>query len=152
MGEQQGVREGPDATRHRRDRGGHPPRRFEVDVADERPVDHIDPDVDHDGAAPEHLAANQARMADRDDHDLRVLHVAGEIACPRVSDRDRRVLADQEERRRHADDRGPAHDDGPFALDLDPRPTKDLDGGVGRRRQEAVVAEAESLLRRRILR
>ena len=67
----------------------------------------------------------------------------GEVARPRVADRDRRVLADEQERRRHADDGRPADDDGALALDLDAGPAQDLDRGVGGRRQEAVVAEAQ---------
>ena len=69
--------------------------------------------------------------------------VAGEVAGPRVADRDRRVLLDQQERGRHADHRRATDDDRVAARDLDPGPPQDLDRGVGRRRQEPVVAEAE---------
>ena len=82
-------------------------------------------------------------MAGGDDEDLGVLDVVGEVARPRVADGHRRVLPDEQERRRHADDRRPADDDRATALDLDAGPAQDLDRGVGRRGQEAVVAEPQ---------
>ena len=60
-----------------------------------------------------------------------------------MADGDRRVLLDEHERGRHADHGGAADDDGVLAGDLDPGAPEDLDGGVGRRRQEPVVAEAQ---------
>ena len=82
-------------------------------------------------------------LAGGDDHDVRAADLGGEVAGPRVADRDRRVLADEQERGRHADDRRAADDDGVAARDLDAGPTEDLERGVGRRREEPVVAEAE---------
>ena len=49
----------------------------------------------------------------------------------------------QQERRGHPDDGGPADDDRVAAFDLDPGAAQDLDRGVRRGRQEAVVAETE---------
>ena len=46
-----------------------------------------------------------------DDDDVGPADVAGEVARPRVADRDRRVLLDEQERGRHADDGGAADDD-----------------------------------------
>jgi hypothetical protein len=60
-----------------------------------------------------------------------------------VADGHGRVLADEQERRRHADDRRPADDDRAPAFDLDPAPSQDLDRGVGRRREEPVVAKPQ---------
>ena len=50
-------------------------------------------------------------LAGGDDDDLRVADVVAQVARPRVADRDRRVLPDEQERRRHADDRRPTDDD-----------------------------------------
>ena len=69
--------------------------------------------------------------------------VRGQVARPRVADRDRRVLLDEQEGRRHADDGGAPDDDGVSPCDLDPGPAQDLDRRVRGRRQEAVIAEAQ---------
>jgi hypothetical protein len=143
VSEEQRVGERPDAARHGRDRGRDRTHRLEVDVADDRPVDDVDPDVDDDDAAPDHVAPDQSRMAGGDDQDLGILDMARKVARPRVADRHRRVLADEQKRRRHAHDRRSADDDRPLPLDLDGGPAKDLDGGVGGRRKEPVIAEAE---------
>ena len=134
---------GPTPPGTGRDRRGDLDRRREVDVADDAAVDDVDPDVDDDGAGLEHRAGDEAGMAGGDDHDVGPRDVGGEVARPRVADRDGRVLLDEQERGRHPDDRGATDDDRVAAGDLDPGPAQDLDRGMGRRRQEAVVAEAE---------
>ena len=48
---------------------------------------------------------DEAGLAGGDDDDVGARDVAGEVARPRVADRDRRVLLDEQERGRHADDR-----------------------------------------------
>ena len=68
---------------------------------------------------------------------------AAQVPRPRVADRDRRVLLDEQERGRHPDHGGPADDDRVAALDLDPGPAEDLDGRMGGGGQEAVVAQPE---------
>ena len=143
MREEERVRQRPDAARDRRDRRRDPSAGLEFDVADDRPVDDVDSDVDDDDAPAEHVAADEAGVARCDDEDLGVLDVAGQVARARVADGDRGVLADEEEGGGHADDRRPADDDRPLALDLDGGPPEDLDRGMGRRRQEPVVAEAQ---------
>ena len=143
MGQEEGVGDRADAARHRRDRRGHGAGRLEVDVADELVADHVDPDVDDDRTRAQHLAGDQARDAGGHDHDLRVPGVAGEVAVLRVADRDRGVLAEQQERGRLADDVRAPDDHDPLARERDVRTLQDLDRGVGGRRQEPVVAEAE---------
>ena len=59
-------------------------------------------------------------MAGRHDEDLGVLDVMLQVARPRVAHGDRGVLAEEQERRWHADDRRPADHDRAPALDLDP--------------------------------
>ena len=134
---------GPDPAGHRRDRGRDPGRGREVHVAGQLPVDDVDADVDDDRARLEHLARDEPRAPDGDDD-----HVGGagdrrEVARVRVADRDRRVLAQEEQRGGLADDVGPADDDRVPALELDAALREDLDRGVGGRRQEAVVAERQ---------
>ena len=143
VGEQQGVGQRPDAAGHRRDRRCDLDRRGEVHVADDLAVDDVDPDVDDDGAGLEHRPGDEAGPTGGDDDDVGACDVVREVARPRVADGDRRVLLDEEEGGRHADDGRAADDDGVRAGDLDPRASQDLDGGVGRRRQEPVVAEAQ---------
>ena len=70
-------------------------------------------------------------------------HVGCEVGRPRVADGDRRVLADEQERGGHPDDRRPADDDGVATGDLDAGPAEDLDRGMRGGRQEAFIAEAE---------
>ena len=118
--------------------------RREVDVADELAVDDVDADVDDHGTGLEHRAGDEARVPGRDDDDVGPRDVGGEVTRPRVADGDRRVLLDEQERGRHADDGRAPDDDRVHARDLDRRAAQDLDRGVGGRRQEPVVAEARA--------
>ena len=128
---------GPTPPGTGRDRRRDLGRRREVHVAGQLPVDDVDADIDDDRARLEHLTRDEPRAPDGD-HD----HVGGagdrrEVARVRVADRDRRVLAEEQERGGLADDVGPADDDGVPALELDAAEGEDLDRGVGGRRQEA---------------
>ena len=143
VGQQQGVGQRPDAAWDRRDRRGDLARRFEVDVADDPTVDHVDPDVHDDRARLEHGAGHEPGLAGGHDDDVGPADVPGQIPRSTMAHGDRRVLLDQQERSGHPDDGRPADDDGVAPLDLDPRSAQDLDRGVGRGRQEAVVAEAK---------
>ncbi len=78
-----------------------------------------------------------------DDDDLGLGDVRGEIAGPGMAHGHGGVLAHEEEGRGHADDRRTPDDDRRAALDLDPGPSQDLDGGMGRGGEEAVVAEPQ---------
>ncbi len=60
-----------------------------------------------------------------------------------MGDRDRRVLLDEQERGGHPDDGRAADHERVLAGDLDAGAPQDLDRRVGRRREEAVIAEAE---------
>src|SRR5690242_4080429 len=82
MGEQQGVRQGSDSSGNRGDRGCHGPGGFEVDIADDRAVDDVDPDVDDDHPAAEHVATDEARPTRGDDEDFGVLDLAREVTSP----------------------------------------------------------------------
>ena len=143
MGQQQRVGKWTDPAGDRRYRGGHVHGRLEVDVAHDPPIDDVDPDIDDHGAGLQHRAGDQARMAGRHDHDVGTADLRRQVPRPRVTDGDGRVLLDQQERRRHPDDRRAPDDDGVAARDLDPGAAQDLDRGVGGRGQEAVVAEPE---------
>ena len=79
----------------------------------------------------------------RDDQDLRVSGVVAQVAGLRVEERDRAVLAQQQQRRGLADHVRPPDDDDALAGDLDAGALEDLDRGLGGRGQEAVVAERE---------
>ena len=76
-----------------------------------------------------------------DDHDIGLANVGCEVARPRVTDGDGRVLLDQQEGGGHPDDRRAPDNDGVSSGDLDPGTAQDLDRGVGRCWQEAVIAE-----------
>jgi hypothetical protein len=115
----------------------------EIDVADELAVDDVDAHVDDDHAGPQHLAGHEAGPAGGHHHDVGAPHVPGQVAGLRVADRDGGVFADEEVRRRHADDRRSPDDDRLAAGDRDIGPLEDLDRGVRRRRQEPVVAQTE---------
>ena len=143
MGQQQSIGERTDPARDRGDRRRHADRRREVDVADDPPVDQVDPDIDDDRARLEHGPVDQTRPAGGDDDDVGAADMGGQVARPRMADRHGRVLPDQQECGRHADDGGPTDDDGVPSGDLDPRAAQDLDRGVRGRRQEPVVAEAQ---------
>ena len=56
---------------------------------------------------------------------------------------DRGILPQEQERRRQPDDSRSPDDDRVLALDLDPGAAQDLDRGMRRRRQEAVVPKAQ---------
>ena len=118
VGQEDRVREGSDAAGHGRDRRGDPGRGLEVDVADEAPLDDVDADVDDDRAGLEHVAGDEARPAGGDHDDVRLAQVRGEVRRPRVADRHRGVLAQEQERGRLADDVGAADDDGAAARQL----------------------------------
>jgi hypothetical protein len=143
VGEQQGVRQRADTSRDGRDCRGDPASGLEIDVADERVADDVDPDIDDNDASAEHRPGHEARVPGGHDEDLGVLDVTSEVARPRVTHSYCRVLADKQERCRHADDRRAADDDGPATLDRDPGATQDLDGSMGGRGQEPVVAQAK---------
>ena len=91
----------------------------------------------------EHLAGDEARVPGGHDDDVGLAGPRGKVARPAVADRDRGVLLHEQERGRHADDRRATDDHGVATGDLDARPAQDLDRGVGRGRQEPVVAEAQ---------
>ena len=118
-------------------------RRGEVHVADDPPIDQVDPDIDDDRAGLEHRTGDETGPAGRHDHDVGTTDVAGQVARPRVADGDRRVLLDQQERGRHADHGRTADDGRVAARDLDPGAAQDLDRGVRGGRQEPVVAEPQ---------
>ncbi len=141
MGQQQRIRQRPHAARHRGDRRNDALRGFEIHVAQELVAHDVDADVDDHDPGREHLAGDQARLAGRDDQDLRVAGVAAEVASLGVEDADRAMLAQEQQRRRLADHVRTSDDDHALAGDLDPRTLQDLDRGLGRRRQEAVIAE-----------
>ena len=77
-------------------------RRFEVDVADELAVDDVDADVDDDRTGLEHVPGHEAGMAGRDDDDVGAPDVRREVGRARVADGDRGILAEEQERGRHA--------------------------------------------------
>ena len=132
-----------DPTRDRRDGRGDGGRGLEVDIADEPAIDHVDADVHDHRAGLEHGPGDEARVPGGDDHDVGASDVRGQVARPRVADRDRGVLLDQQEGGGHAHHGRATDDHGLATLDLDARAAQDLDRGMGRRRQEAVVAEAQ---------
>ena len=72
-----------------------------------------------------------------------VAQVRGEVRRARVADRDRGVLAQEQEGGGLADDVGAADDDGAAARQLHPGALEELDRRVGGGRQEAVVAEGQ---------
>ena len=141
VGEQQGVGHRPDAAGDRGDRGRDAAGRLEVDVAHQPVTDDVDPHVDHDRARRQHLAGDQAGDAGGDDDDLGVARVPCEIGRPRVADRDRRVLAEQQQGRRLADDVRASDHHGAVAGERDPGALQQLDRGMGGGRQEPLVAE-----------
>ncbi len=140
MREQEGVRQRTDPTGHRRDRGSNLASRFEVDIPHDLAVDDVDADVDDDCSVAEHRARDEAWMAGRHHHDLGILDMMAEVASSPVTDRHGRVLADEQERGRHTHHGRATDYDCPSSFDLDPGPPQDLDRGMGRCRQEAVIA------------
>ena len=92
VAQEQGVRQRPDAARDGRDRRGDLLGGGEVDVADDPPVDDVDPDVDDDRAGLEHGTGHEARLPGGDDDDVRPPDLGGEVARLRVADGDGRVL------------------------------------------------------------
>ena len=70
VGEQQGVGHRTDPAGNRADRPGDELGRCEIDVADDRISDDVDPDIDDDGARVEHVARDQPGSAGRDDQDV----------------------------------------------------------------------------------
>src|SRR5450759_4338437 len=146
VAQQQGVCQGPDAAGYRGDRAHHVPGRLKVHVADQPlgalAVRHdVDAHVhDHD-ARREHLAGDQAGLAGGHDQDLRVTGVAGQVTGPRMEDGHGAVLAHQQHGRGLADDVGPPDHYKSLAGDLDAGPLQDLDGGLGRGRQDTVISE-----------
>ena len=106
-------------------------------------VDEVDADVDDDrpgfSIAP---VTRPGRPAATTTMSARAT-CAARSRRPRVADRHRRVLADEQEGGRHPDDRRPTDDDRVATGHRDPGAAQDLDRRVGRRRQEAVVAEPE---------
>ena len=135
---------GPTPPGHRRDRRGDLDRRREVDVADDAAVDDVDPDVDDDRARLEHRAGDEAGLAGGDDDDVGPARRGA--ARSRVREWQTVTVASSLTSRNAAGI--PTTGDRPMTTaslpcDLDPGPAQDLDRGVGGRRQEAVVAEAE---------
>src|SRR6266481_5940017 len=111
--EQHRDRHRPNAARHRRDPGGALARGGELDVADELAVGGaIDADVDHHRTVANPVAAHELRASNRGDDDVRAAHDGGEIAGARVANRHGRVLLEQHERDRLADEVAAADDDG----------------------------------------
>src|SRR3990170_1083090 len=98
MGEEEGVRQGADATRNGRDRGRDLACRFEVDVPDDMPVDDVDPDVDDDRARLEHGAGDEAGPAGGDDDDVGSTRMDHQVARLRVADGDGRAALDEHKR------------------------------------------------------
>ena len=64
VGEQQGVRQRADTSRDGRDCRGDPASGLEIDVADERAADDVDPDIDDNDASAEHRPGHEARVTD----------------------------------------------------------------------------------------
>ena len=106
-------------------------------------ADDVDPDVHDHGTRLEHVAGDEPGPAGRDDHDVGPPHVLGEIGGPRMADRHRGVLAKEQERGRLAHDRRATDHHRVPTLDSIPDRCEHLDGGMGGRRQEAVVAERQ---------
>ena len=144
VAEQEGVRQRTDAARHGRDRRGDPARADSKSTSPTSlPSTTLIPTSTTTAPGLSMSPGDEARVARRDDDDVGRADVCREVDRPRVADGDRRVLAEEQERRRQADDGRPADDDRVLALDLDPGAAQDLDRRMRGRGQEAVVAEAE---------
>jgi SAM-dependent methyltransferase len=139
--EQDGVRHRTDAAGDGRD--GRDDRRGagEVNVADDAALHHVDAHVDDDRAPLQHRAADEAGPAGGGDDDVGPLRVRGEVARPRVADRDRAVLAQQQQGRRLADDVAATDHHGVAAGEGDARALQHLHRGLGGGRQEAIVTQ-----------
>jgi hypothetical protein len=143
VGQQQGVRERADAARDGRDGRSHRSDALELDIPHDRPVDHVDSDIHDDHPAPDHAARDEARMSGRHDEDLGGLDVLRQVSRARVAHGHGRVLADEEEGRRHADHGRAADDHRTPALDLHRGTPQDHHGYKTRRRTESDETETQ---------
>jgi hypothetical protein len=96
VAQQHRDRHRPDAARHGRDQPGDLGRRPELDVADEAGVSAVDTDVDHRSAGLDPAALDHLRAPDRGYQHIGAAADLAEISRPRVADRDRRVLGQQQ--------------------------------------------------------
>jgi hypothetical protein len=96
IAQQHRDRHRPDAARHGRDQSGDLGRGPELDVADEPCIGAVDADVDHRGAGLDPAALDHLRAADRGYQNIGAATDLGEISRPRMADRDRRVLSEQQ--------------------------------------------------------
>ena len=100
----------------------------------------VDAHIDHRRAGFDPVAAHHFGLADGSDQDVRLADDTGQILGARVADRHRGVLADQQQRRRHADDvRAPQHH-GVRAFDLDAGLLEQVDAAVRCARDEQRLA------------
>src|SRR5262245_8600021 len=141
--------------RHRTDAAGNgtdPVRdladRFEVDVANKRPIrSTVDADVDDGGAGPDHVGGEESGLTDRDDDDVGLARDGADVRRTTMAYRNRGIRAGsflhEDEAERLADYIAAPDDDYVAAIDSDVVVQKHLLHAVWCTRQEAGSAGGE---------
>jgi hypothetical protein len=103
----------------------------------------VNPDVHHDRTGLDELPADEPRLPDRRDQDVRFRGNRGEPLRPGMRDRHGAVLAKQEDRHRLADDVAATEHDRPLPGERDPVALQERDHAQGGARDDAREPEEQ---------